>query len=259
MAARARVSNCRMLSSSRVESGLRGGFRASRGQVEPMSEAVVQDAAGTGTNRIFAHEMIASTAREHPERIALVDGSGNQINYVDLSRDIRVLAARLRDLGVGPDETVAVLLPRSAYAIAAMLAIMAAGGVYCPLDASAPELRTTDLLRTLRPRVVLTDRGVPPGLPAGAAVLDAAGEVLVLPQGKALPVTDLCPDHLAYVIHTSGSTGRPKGVAMSHRGLMRLLRWQSASGPAGLRTLQFTATGFDVTFQEVLSTLATGG
>ena len=46
---------------------------------------------------------------------------------------------------------------------------------------------------------------------------------------------------------------------MTHRGLCRLLRWQVADGRPGLRTLQFTATSFDVTFQEVLSTLATGG
>jgi thioesterase domain-containing protein len=46
---------------------------------------------------------------------------------------------------------------------------------------------------------------------------------------------------------------------MTHQGLSRLIGWQAASGPPGLRTLQFTATSFDVTFQEVLSTLVTGG
>jgi amino acid adenylation domain-containing protein len=69
------------------------------------------------------------------------------------------------------------------------------------------------------------------------------------------------PESLAYVIYTSGSTGRPKGVAMPHRPLADLIRWHRGDPELGrpARTLQFAALGFDVSFQEMLTTWCTGG
>ncbi|MEK6282496.1 MAG: non-ribosomal peptide synthetase, partial [Acidobacteriota bacterium] len=67
--------------------------------------------------------------------------------------------------------------------------------------------------------------------------------------------------NLAYVIYTSGSTGSPKGVAMHNRPLANLIQWQinTWAPSCGLRTLQFAAFGFDVSFQEVFSTWCSGG
>lgn len=67
--------------------------------------------------------------------------------------------------------------------------------------------------------------------------------------------------NLAYVIYTSGSTGKPKGVAMEHGVIHRLIEWQlgNSIGGVGTRTLQFTPLSFDVSFQELFATWASGG
>ncbi|MEU9645346.1 non-ribosomal peptide synthetase, partial [Streptomyces sp. NPDC048188] len=67
--------------------------------------------------------------------------------------------------------------------------------------------------------------------------------------------------HPAYVVYTSGSTGRPKAVVMPHEGLTNLLTWHTATftGTAPRRTAQLTAVGFDVSLQEMLTPLVTGG
>ncbi len=69
------------------------------------------------------------------------------------------------------------------------------------------------------------------------------------------------PESLAYVIFTSGSTGRPKGVAMPHRALANLIEWQLAreTFKAQARVLQYSSLSFDVSFQELFSTWASGG
>jgi amino acid adenylation domain-containing protein len=72
---------------------------------------------------------------------------------------------------------------------------------------------------------------------------------------------NLTAEHLVYVIYTSGSTGNPKGTAMSHGSMANLIEWHRKSVPAdeGVQVLQFAALSFDVAFQEIFSTLCTGG
>lgn len=73
---------------------------------------------------------------------------------------------------------------------------------------------------------------------------------------------DKLPDarDLLYVISTSGTTGKPKGVMMEHRNLANLLHFQQhRTGIAFARVLQFASVAFDVSFQEIFSTLLAGG
>jgi len=206
----------------------------------------------------FVVDLIRAHAESNGDAPALVDpvdGSGGPLRYAGLVERVDALAHHLRALGVRPEQPVAVLLDRSVDTVVAMLAVLAAGGVYCPLDPAAPDARTTAIARALGAGVAVADDANARRLPAGTAVVrpSASG------AGESATATPPQPDALAYVLYTSGSTGVPKGVAMTHHGLSRLVRWQVANGAPGLRTLQFTATSFDVTFQEVLSTLATGG
>jgi amino acid adenylation domain-containing protein len=65
---------------------------------------------------------------------------------------------------------------------------------------------------------------------------------------------------LLYVIYTSGSTGKPKGIMLEHGNLVNLIRHQYAEGDIDFsRVLQFTTISFDVSAQEIFSTLLAGG
>ncbi len=200
------------------------------------------------------HAALTEHARTHPDEPAVVDPTapGRPATYGELLRRVEGLAARLRTAGVSQDEVVAAVSDRSVDGVVAMLGILLAGGAYCPIDEGAPPERTAAALERLGVRVVVGGGEAPV---AAAQVVDPRGPDVAGPDHPAPPA----PDSLAYVLHTSGSTGRPKAVGMTHRGLDRLIGWQVADGPRGLRTVQFTATSFDVTFQEVLSTVSTGG
>lgn len=210
----------------------------------------------------FGYDLVRAQAQANADSPALVvaDSTSGSVSYAELVGRVDALAERLREAGVGPDQPVAVLLDRSTDMVVAMLAALAAGGAYCPLDATAPDGRLAAITRALGARVAIAERADAHRLPAATEVVTPSDPTAAPGPAAALGAT-MPPRSasLAYIMYTSGSTGQPKGVAMTHHGLSRLLQWQVANGPTGLRTLQFTATSFDVTFQEVLSTLATGG
>ncbi|MFI5799705.1 amino acid adenylation domain-containing protein [Streptomyces sp. NPDC051677] len=200
-----------------------------------------------------------------------VDHGGRVLDYAELNERANRLARHLVQLGIGPDDVVALLLPRSAETVVALLAVLKAGAGYLPLDPAHPVERIATVLADAAPSLVVTApsiaaefRDTHPGLrwlcPEESGT---AAEVLARPAADltdADRVRPLTPLHTAYVIYTSGSTGLPKGVVMHHHALVNLLIWQGRTertGP-GRRTAQFTALTFDVSAQEILSTLVAG-
>ena len=147
--------------------------------------------------------------------------------------------------------------------LVAVLAVMKAGSPYVPLDPSYPADRIALMLEDSQAPIVVAsaDR---------SDQFDGDGSKIValdLNDSETLssdssPLDNLpAPDDLAYVIYTSGSTGRPKGVALPHRALNNLVSWQLAQPDfvSGAKVLQFASLSFDVSFQEIATTLASGG
>jgi amino acid adenylation domain-containing protein len=190
------------------------------------------------------------------------------LKYGDLNRQANRLAHYLRALGVKPDTLVAVCVDRSLEMIVGLLAVMKAGGAYVPLDPEYPEERLRFMLEDSRPAVLLTQghlRGLFTEIRADLKLIDLGGVAKAWSnQADSAPdptaIRSTAKD-LAYVIYTSGSTGLPKAVAMPVGAAINMISWQmNESAWAGpQRTLQFAALGFDVSFQEIFSTLCSGG
>ena len=213
-----------------------------------------------GPPEVWAHEMFETQAERSPDAPALLHGA-EAVSYRELEERSRWLACRIAALGVEPDDRVGIFLDRSPAMIVAVLAVLRAGAAYVPLDPSYPAERLSAMLETVGARVVISRKELAGALPRnGAAHLLLDGPESSLPP-PALPAARVSGDHLAYVIFTSGSTGRPKGVAMVHRALANLLTWQRRvpGFDRAVRTLQFASLSFDVSFQEIFLTLATGG
>ncbi|MFB9839736.1 amino acid adenylation domain-containing protein, partial [Actinoallomurus acaciae] len=203
-------------------------------------------------------QAIARQAAKSPDRVAL-EFEGDRLTYGEMWRRVERLAERLRAVGVGPDDRVAVAMERSLELPVALLGVLAAGGAYVPLDSGHPPERRAFMLADSGARVLLTRTGphdAPPAFPGPVLVLDPSGEA----PGDGHAPPDPHPDDLAYVIYTSGSTGSPKAAMTSHRAIANKLAWmQDAYGlTSGDRVLQKTPVGFDVSIWELFWPLMAG-
>ncbi|WP_369165426.1 amino acid adenylation domain-containing protein [Streptomyces sp. AFD10] len=214
-------------------------------------------------------DRFARAAAEHPAAPALTHG-GATLTYAELDARTNALARLLIAHGVGPEDRVALLLPRSAALVEAVIAVAKTGAAYVPVDPAHPRDRVAWTLDDAAPALVLTDTataaGVPAAGPAPVLVLDdqpCADARRLHPDG---PVTDadrtapLRRDNAAYLIYTSGSTGRPKGVVVTGRNLARLFdaTAEDAFGPDDVWTL-FHSYAFDFSVWEMWGALLHGG
>ena len=186
-----------------------------------------------------------------------------ELSYRELNERANQLAHYLRTLNVGPDTIVGICAERSIEMVVGMLGILKAGGAYLPLDPQYPPERIKFMLADAQVGLLLTQQRLLASLPSHAArviCLDTVEEIIG-GESRENPVSVTWPENLAYVIYTSGSTGKPKGVQMTHRPLVNLITWQCQDlrGNETARTLQFASLSFDMSFQEMLTTWASGG
>ncbi len=251
-------------------------FADSRGEYEALSAAerqqILHDWNDTG--RLVPEEtlprLLERQAARTPDAAAVIFGA-RRLSYAELHRRANQLARHLVTLGAGPEQLVAIALPRSELSVVALLGVLKAGAAYLPIDLDYPAERIAFMLGDARPVLVITDSAGAAGvLPADGPPVVALDDPETLAGLADLPATSLSdgqrvapllPSHPAYVIYTSGSTGTPKGVTVTHQSVVNLVCWAAAEfAPEDLSlVLASTSLSFDVSVFEIFSPLVWGG
>ncbi|WP_435173467.1 amino acid adenylation domain-containing protein [Gordonia hongkongensis] len=211
--------------------------------------------------------LLSAAAESSPHRVAVTDGN-RSLTYRELDAASNQLARALIDGGGGPENHVAVALPRSVEWIVAMWAIARTGAAWLPVDPAYPSGRIEHMLTDSGARLLVTDRSSDPG--AGPAlstvVLDDPAIREWIEAESTEPIADserrgvLDVDQPAYLIYTSGTTGTPKGVVVSHRGLADFGAQQVTQygiTPTS-RTMHMASPSFDASVLEILMAISAG-
>jgi amino acid adenylation domain-containing protein len=175
------------------------------------------------------HELFEEQVEKTPDAVAVVH-EGFRLSYRELNVRANRLAHYLRELGVRPDDRVAICVERGLEMVVALLAVLKAGGAYVALDPDYPVARLTYMLKDSAPVALLTQGGrlreILHDLPTTVSEVDFTAPSLAW---ASCPATNIDPAqvglsarHLAYVIYTSGSTGTPKGVMIEHASIVNL-------------------------------------
>ena len=200
-------------------------------------------------------------ARSNPEALALSDGA-TQVTFGELESRAHRVAAFLRSRNIGPQRTVALVMPAGPDLVVAQLGVMKAGAAFVPIDPTWPPARAALLVRDSLAALIIADEPLPAdAVEAGMATISLARILNNSPKHDlSLHLNTAGPDDPAYVIYTSGSTGLPKGVAVSRSGLANLAAWHRrafAISPAD-RASQIASVAFDASVWEIWANLAAG-
>lgn len=197
--------------------------------------APVESAAGT------VLELLERGAERAPGDAALVGLEDAAASYADLLESVAGVRSALHGAGIGPSDTVALVVDNGPVAAAAFLGISCTAAC-APLNPAYRESEIAFYLEDLGARLVVVQAGLEDAIAGPASRLGtrlvrlepregAAGAFAL--EGLSASVPDgprPTPDDVALVLHTSGTTARPKMVPLRHRNLT----WSAASVAATL-------------------------
>ncbi|MGA6207273.1 AMP-binding protein [Nocardia testacea] len=216
-------------------------------------------------------QLIANAVETNPDGAALVlaDGTGplEQVSYADLDAWSSRLARSLMARGIGPEDLVAVAIPRSLDAVLAVWAVAKTGAGFVPIDPAYPPNWIAHLLVDVGAVYGLAVSWVRNELPDEIEWLrvDTVDAARSLEQFSSEPVTyadrirPLRAEHPAYVSYVSDGEASPDGVVVTQAGLSGLCAEQQGRfrvEPED-RTLNFAPLPSDSAVLELL--LALGG
>ncbi|GGM67995.1 Pls/PosA family non-ribosomal peptide synthetase [Dactylosporangium sucinum] len=215
-------------------------------------ELIPETAEPPGPRRL--HHVFEAACDRTPDAVALECGDVH-LSYRELDERANRVAHRLRGMGIGPGDRVAILLRRSVETYVALLAAGKAGAAFVPIDPESPADRVAYIADDSAIVALLTE----PALADRAAGLPVV-EVATVDGPDHRPEPDGADDPAAYVIYTSGSSGRPKGVEVAQSSICNFLDVVPGVYDVrpGDRVYQGMTIAFDFSIEEIWPTWSVG-
>lgn len=159
-------------------------------------------------------DIFTKIVKRNPHKIALICGE-TQLSYQAVYEWTLRIANTLKKKH-SQREPVGIALPNDVFFPISMLAALAAGCPYVPLDIDLPVARNQLIIEQSGLKSIITL--------SESLQFEGTHEIINLTTLPALVYAendfDASPDNVAYIIYTSGSTGIPKGVYQNQRNLL---------------------------------------
>jgi amino acid adenylation domain-containing protein len=203
--------------------------------------------------------MLREQASARPDAIAVCDVR-ESVSYSELDQRVNRLARRLQAMGVSSGDRVGVSVHRGADMVTSLLAVMAAGAAFVPLDPGFPTARLEFIADDACLRCLLAGPGVAPLATKVPTLTLGSDHPAVAAPVKHSAEVSAADARAAYVMYTSGSSGHPKGTVIDHGNLASF--FQAMDQAIGIshkdRFLALTSVSFDISVLEIIWPLTRG-
>ena len=182
-------------------------------------------------------------AKALPDKIAIVDNpEAEGVTYAQLDFYSARVLSYLKHAGIGPEDFVAICLPRGAKCVVSALGVLKAGAAFVLLEESyTPE----------RSAYIKSDCGC-------KAVIDFEVWRQIQHDEPSYEFADPGDHAAAFAVYTSGSTGNPKGVVHEYGNIQRIIDSARLEGEPVLREQDSVALFSPLTFVASLMSLFQG-
>jgi acyl-CoA synthetase (AMP-forming)/AMP-acid ligase II len=173
--------------------------------------------------------LLAAPLRQHPEKVAITDGS-DDISFRELDRRAGQVARALTGLEVQPGERVVFVGRNSAEFFESLIGTARVGAVLAPLNWRLTASEIAGLVADARARVVIADSEFVDLVPVVEHRIFGRDAFGAWRESASSPLPDCAPspDDVVVQSYTSGTTGLPKGVLVTNR------MYESAARLAGV-------------------------
>ncbi len=203
---------------------------------------------------LFRHQV-----EKYPDNIAMVYHD-LRLTYKQVDELSESIAQYVLSLGLGSEDVVSILIPRSEWMVIASLGVLKAGCAYQPLDPSYPAERLNFMMQDANAKLLIADEQLRPIVDEYQGKVLLTKDIAALPAASAPVVADIKPSSLFILLYTSGSTGTPKGCQLEHGNLVAFCHWYHRyyDLKPEHKVAAYASYGFDACMMDMYSALTCG-
>ena len=196
---------------------------------------------------------------QHPDNIAMVYHD-IRLTYKQVDEQSECIAQYVQSLGLGNEDVVSILIPRSEWMVVASIGVLKAGCAYQPLDPSYPAERLNFMMQDAGAKLLIADEELRPIVDEYQGKVLLTKDIAALPAATAPVKADITPSSLFILLYTSGSTGTPKGCQLEHGNLVCFCHWYHRyyDLKPESKVAAYASYGFDACMMDMYSALTCG-